>query len=309
MHKVSIIVPVYNTEKYLPRCIESILAQSFTDFELILVNDGSTDNSGKICDEYALIDSRIVVIHKENSGANNARKCGIEKSSGEWISFVDSDDTISQNALNVLYNNVFDDVDIVIGQIDGHKYDAQILTIDEYRKALLTGKYPSPVARLIRKSLFYDNIFNIPQNITIGEDLLMNIRISFKASNNIVIIPNIIYRYQIREDSIFHSHKYCYEYFEDFFKYYISSIPKNDIKKYNSDIFYFAYDKWSNFCGYRYRIPKTWKNFDIFKYVINNKASNQSLLRPFDNLIIMTNNLIIRFILIILKKISNHYRF
>lgn len=116
MPKVSVIVPVYNTEKYLPRCIESILAQTFTDFELILVNDGSTDNSGKICDEYAKKDSRIVVIHKENGGASSARNKGLEIAQGEWISFVDSDDWISSKYIEALLLDISKDqeVDFVI---------------------------------------------------------------------------------------------------------------------------------------------------------------------------------------------------
>ena len=95
MPKVSIIVPVYNTEEYLSECIESILDQSFTDFELLLINDGSIDKSGKICDEYAKKDSRIVVIHKENGGVSSARNKGIEIAQGEWISFIDADDWIT----------------------------------------------------------------------------------------------------------------------------------------------------------------------------------------------------------------------
>ena len=106
MPKVSVIVPVYNTEKYLPRCIESILAQTFTDFELILVNDGSTDKSGKICDEYAKKDSRIVVIHKENGGVSSARNKGIEISQGELISFIDADDWITPLYLSDLITDI-----------------------------------------------------------------------------------------------------------------------------------------------------------------------------------------------------------
>ena len=91
---LSIIVPVYNVEKYLARCIDSILAQTFTDFELILVDDGSTDNSGEICDEYAGKDPRIIVIHKENGGVSSARNHGLDIARGEYITFVDSDDQI-----------------------------------------------------------------------------------------------------------------------------------------------------------------------------------------------------------------------
>lgn len=90
--KISVIVPVYNTEKYLHRCIDSILAQTFTDFELLLIDDGSKDNSGTICDEYAAKDSRVRVFHKENGGVSSARNLGLDNAKGEWISFVDSDD-------------------------------------------------------------------------------------------------------------------------------------------------------------------------------------------------------------------------
>lgn len=100
---ISIIVPIYNTEKYLHRCVDSILSQTFVDFELILVDDGSTDLSGRICDEYAAKDSRIKVIHKKNGGQSSARNVGIEISKGKYIVFVDSDDWISTDCFEYLY--------------------------------------------------------------------------------------------------------------------------------------------------------------------------------------------------------------
>ena len=96
---ISVIVPVYKVEKYVGKCIESILAQTFRDLELILVDDGTPDNSGAICDEYAQKDSRIKVFHKENGGVSTARNYGIEKATGEWICFVDSDDYITPTYL------------------------------------------------------------------------------------------------------------------------------------------------------------------------------------------------------------------
>ena len=93
--KISVIVPVYNVEKYLCSCIDSILAQTFTDFELLLIDDGSRDKSGEICDEYANKDCRVKVFHKENGGVSSARNLGIDESKGEYLFFVDSDDIIS----------------------------------------------------------------------------------------------------------------------------------------------------------------------------------------------------------------------
>lgn len=113
--KVSVIVPVYNVADYLKRGIESILSQSFQDFEIILVDDGSIDLSGKICDEYASSDSRIQVIHKDNGGVSSARNAGLDMASGEWAYFMDPDDELVSDALSTLVDGINDDVDVVMG--------------------------------------------------------------------------------------------------------------------------------------------------------------------------------------------------
>lgn len=100
---ISVIIPVYKSEKYLPKCIESVLQQSFADFELILVDDGSPDTCPKICDEYAEKDSRIKVIHKENGGVSSARNVGLEIAKGEYITFIDSDDYVDENFFEQAY--------------------------------------------------------------------------------------------------------------------------------------------------------------------------------------------------------------
>ena len=102
--KISVIVPVYNTEKYLHRCIDSILSQTFTDFELLLINDGSKDGSGAICDEYAAKDNRVRVFHKENCGVSSARNLGLDNVQGEWVLFVDSDDWMELTMLAKMYH-------------------------------------------------------------------------------------------------------------------------------------------------------------------------------------------------------------
>lgn len=100
---VSVIIPVYNVEKYLNRCIKSVLGQTYKNLEIILVDDGSTDNSSQICDEYKKIDSRIIVIHKENGGLSDARNAGINKATGKYITFIDSDDSIEKDMIEYLY--------------------------------------------------------------------------------------------------------------------------------------------------------------------------------------------------------------
>ena len=103
---VSVIIPVYNVEKYLRRCLDSVLAQTYTNFEAILVDDGSTDDSGAICDEYAARDNRFVVIHKQNEGVSIARLTAFEHSKGEFITFIDSDDSINFNYIDHLQSQI-----------------------------------------------------------------------------------------------------------------------------------------------------------------------------------------------------------
>lgn len=110
--KISIIVPVYNVEKYLRRCIDSILAQTFTDFELLLIDDGSKDYSGAICDEYAEKDNRIRVFHKENGGVSSARNMGIDNAKGDRFSFVDADERVAMDFLLDLKTD--DSIDVTI---------------------------------------------------------------------------------------------------------------------------------------------------------------------------------------------------
>ncbi|MFB4033578.1 glycosyltransferase family 2 protein, partial [Streptococcus pneumoniae] len=112
---ISVIVPVYNVEEYLKQCLDSILEQTFSNYEVILVNDGSTDSSGLICQEYAEKDTRIRYFEKENGGLSDARNYGIEQAQGEYLTFVDSDDLLDASHLTILYDAlVNNDADISI---------------------------------------------------------------------------------------------------------------------------------------------------------------------------------------------------
>lgn len=116
MSSISVIVPVYNAEKYIAQCIDSILSQTFSDFELLLIDDGSKDHSGAICDEYAAKDSRVRVFHKENGGVSSARNLGLDEAEGEWITFVDSDDFIAPDFCEILLDN--EDCDFVVASYE-----------------------------------------------------------------------------------------------------------------------------------------------------------------------------------------------
>ena len=110
---ISVIIPVYNVEQYLPQCVESVINQTYTNLQIILVNDGSTDKSGEICDKFAEIDNRICVIHKENGGLSDARNFGMKKAVGEFVGFVDSDDFVEPYLLEKAYNTIIKGYDIV----------------------------------------------------------------------------------------------------------------------------------------------------------------------------------------------------
>ena len=163
----SIIIPVYNVEKYLNECVDSVLNQKNVDYEIILVDDGSTDNSGQICDEYVKNHSNISVIHKQNGGASDARNIGIEEAEGDYILFIDSDDKIEKNSLSkineVIINQKFPDIVMlevykyfdnngtIISLSDGVNEDIDILKgkkLFEYLSNL--PKYPaSPCSKAI----------------------------------------------------------------------------------------------------------------------------------------------------------------
>lgn len=165
---ISIIVPIYNTEKHLRRCISSICAQSYRKLEIILINDGSTDSSGIICNEFQKIDSRIRVIHKKNEGAAAARNTGLEVATGQYISFVDSDDWIKSDLIEYLYDILRKyNADLSIGTIyviersgKGHSLGGdgveECLLPAQCLKKLLYHNHiePSPCGKLYKKELF-----------------------------------------------------------------------------------------------------------------------------------------------------------
>lgn len=305
MPKISIIVPVYNTEQYLPQCIDSILAQTFTDFELILVNDGSTDNSSKICDEYAEKDSRIVVVHKENEGANAARRDGVKVANGEWITFVDSDDTLTIDSLKILCTNITNNTDIIIGQYKINKKRVKTLTAIEYRKLLIRGKMAHIWGKLYRRQILHDEIFHIPNKISIGEDMLMNIKIAFSIRLNVKIIPNVIYNYTYRVNSAINTRLNSIEYETLFWNLLNNSIPSIEIKEYKKELFFHVYGQWRKFCEYSILIPSDWNISILSKYLIENLPKNKNQVSSLNYLLIKIKNPILRFNIITLKKILN----
>ena len=122
--KITVIVPVYNVENYLNKCLDSLINQTYKNLEIIVINDGSTDNSGTICQEYAQKDNRIVYIEKENGGLSDARNAGLDRMTGSYVTFVDSDDWIEQDYVEVLYNKLTEhQADVSVGNYYSYNED------------------------------------------------------------------------------------------------------------------------------------------------------------------------------------------
>lgn len=225
---ISIIVPVYNAEKYLSGCLTSILEQTFRDFELIIVNDGSVDGSGAIVDRFAALDSRISVIHQANSGVTAARKNGIAKACGSYIFFVDADDTIPRNALEIFTPYLNKDWDIIDGQWEDltsiRKNES--LHINEYRSRLVFAKTRiGACGKMIKRALFTPSTLNLPRDIRVGEDWIMQLRLAFNTENPVLVIPNQVYCYNLNETSVTTSFKHNINYARTFYPHLIDSVP------------------------------------------------------------------------------------
>lgn len=197
---VSIIVPVYNAEKFLPRCINSILAQTFTDFELLLIDDGSTDKSAKICDEYAQKDIRIKVFHKKNGGVSTARNLGIDKAGGEWITFVDSDDYVLNEYLESMISSSYPPATLVFSTYvnvgnNPKQYVAGTYRNNDMVKYIIKNRIldmSGPYAKLYNTEIIRKKSIRFPVGINMAEDGIF-LTIYLNAINNLVIINKCNY--------------------------------------------------------------------------------------------------------------------
>lgn len=208
MVEISVIVPAYNAEKYIKKCIKSCLNQQFVNYEVIAVDDGSKDSTYSILKELSKNNNKLKVFHIDNGGVSNARRVGYNNSTGRFICFVDSDDTIPTNSLTILYNYLQEnDLDISIGLYTRVfpnkkvlKYKPKkIFNKDEALKDLLSHGIIAhgPVAKLFKRSLIKDDSF---LNFNRGEDYLMCIDIALRT-NRIGIIDCNVYNYYYRKDS------------------------------------------------------------------------------------------------------------
>lgn len=208
---ISIIIPVYNVSQYLNECIQSVVNQSYKDFECILIDDGSSDGSEVICDQWEQKDSRIKVIHQSNQGVSKARNRGITEAQGEYITFIDSDDWIDPNYLNELLQPIKKyNVDLAVcglqqhynnGTSKNYSYKTGIINIEQQYTNAFTDVnkiflFFAPYIKLYRKKIIQEQNIHFPPEYTYGEDLLFNYNY-LEYVKAIYIVEQCLYHYRI----------------------------------------------------------------------------------------------------------------
>lgn len=317
MPKISVIVPTYNTEKYIGRCIESILNQSYKELELIIINDGSTDSSAEIIKKYAKKDSRIIFIDNKNCGVSESRNIGIRNAKGEYIQFVDSDDFIDENMLkDTLQLLEEQNADMVItGLYLDIERDANIntsiQTFDYYEAkdkrniaisvlSRLNGTYiNSPINKLYKKEIITDNNIFMDKNISLGEDFIFNL-MYLRYCDKVIFSNKCYYHYWMKiENNLtfkFRENKLelmylMYEKSVDYFK--LAGLNQDEYVELNNLFIKWMYscfiDLHNNGCNLNHK--------EKIKYL-------KSAIKKYNNIIFSTNNLSL---MLMLLKVSLKY--
>ena len=210
MDKISVIIPIYNSSNYLHQCIDSVLKQHYEDFEVLLINDGSKDNSGIICDEYAAKDTRIRVFHKQNGGVSSARNLGLDYAKGTWITFIDSDDFIEQNFFDSV-NIITLIADVIFTGIDKYydnqrtsslRFENKTLVIEDFfENYFLFPHFAGPVGKFFKKQIIEKHHIRFDERLQNGEDGLFNFHYLVKIQY-VTLESTPIYIYQNRDNSL-----------------------------------------------------------------------------------------------------------
>lgn len=282
---ISVIVPVFNAEKTLYTCISSLKEQTFTDLEIILVNDGSTDSSMKVCDELVRKDTRISVYHVENGGPARARNIGLEHASGEYIGFVDADDFVSKHMYQTLFKAAQkDNADIVLCsycEINGknkrdikHNFGEQKYTGAEIKDKLLSQFYCSDIVglsslwnKLYRKSFLDEHALRMDEALIRAEDYWFNFEALMQA-RCVSTIEDVLYYYQDNPQSIMH--KVRENQFENWVKNRKKLLKYNESLGFELDRQQFYYRFVYNVSVYLLELAKC-KNNDKIKEILNDE--------------------------------------
>lgn len=297
---ITIVIPVFNTEKFLKKCIDSILCQTYKNTEIILINDASIDRSGKICEEYAKKYENIKYINnKENQGVSKTRNIGIQRANGKYICFIDSDDYISENYIENLHKNSEQNTLVICeilkfcnGYIKNKKNQNDIIRIynkNEFLKLYKNGLINSPCARLYEKNIIVYNNIRFDESLSLGEDLLFNFDYLSQISK-IKLLSDTFYYYR-QEDKNSLSNKYfkdmlniqkkLYEEFMKFFK-------ENETKEKTNELINFCttivsnefHNKDKNIVGRYFEARKKLKS-NFIKEIINSQKKYMNKLEYF----------------------------
>ena len=280
MPLISVIVPIFNVKDYLRKCIDSILAQSYKKIEIILVDDGSTDESGEIADAYARKNKKIKIIHKQNGGLSSARNAGIEAASGEWIAFVDSDDYIDECFLERLYNLAQkNNADIATCSFKAFTNDGSILkkspewpneVLDSEAaiRSVFKDKLPAYVClSLFRSSLFLSSGMRFPEGKEF-EDIAIRIKL-LKNAKTVTFTNEKLYYYLMRGDAIT-GKKFSKKRYDDYM-YALSEVKdyllKNGTEKERENLNYFLYYSQNTLLNYLAREKSTKENMKFWRQI------------------------------------------
>ncbi len=294
--KVSIIIPVYNGEKYIDGCLKSVVGQTYKNIEIIVINDGSIDDSLALINKYKKIDDRIIVIDKENEGVSVARNKAIDMSTAKWIMFVDVDDKLEQDAVENLMSNIEKDTDIIISKIylvsDNNKeefkcaYSEKKIFQDEEKKELIQAifydNYKEKIsnnsnifAKLYSKDLLTRNKIKFKEGMKYGEDVMFNL-ISFQNSKKIIFINSFTYNYILNYESV--TQKYDNNIIAHYTKMLLELreyLTRHDLyKQFKNEYQYFVLRQINKFCR-------------LYFFRKENKKTYQELKREFLSLIDM----------------------
>lgn len=255
--KISVIIPIYNTDKYLALCLDSLLAQSFKDWECLLINDGSKDNSSEICDTYVKKDSRFKVFHTENAGVSSARNLGIDNSKGTYLAFIDSDDTVDPDYLKALYNGasngkseltvcgmkIIHSTHTIIHKPHLNSFSICNGNSDKFLELNKLYLLYGPYVKLYSINIIKSNNIRFPINIDFGEDLMFNYTY-LEYVTHISVCENSNYNYFIRKGSLATKprqdrHETELEQWEILYKFHLKKdLLSNNTKKYLFDRLY-----------------------------------------------------------------------
>ena len=283
MKKFSIIIPVYNIEKYIDETINSILSQKYTDFELIVIDDGSKDNSGKICDKYKK-DAKVKIVHQQNAGVSAARNKGLELATGDYILFVDGDDYLEKNALSTISENLNDNDMVIYSFREKYikksyqkKVTENIKKENNYEviKKVLSNQYGGYIFnKVFKKSIIDKRKIRFDRNIHMCEDMVFVLEY-LQFSKDIIFIPDMLYNYRMRKTSAVwqKNEKYMtiFEAYENIRKLLMKNNLSDEELNYKIAFSYCLLKKTQR------EIVEKKYNFNFKSYIKNNKSIKKDL--------------------------------